>query len=107
MAELEDSYLAAVANDNIKVTGSTMTNALASSNALSYINQGSHNRAMDLIQQFMLTEFIGQRAGIDPTEAGAIKKVAEADLSRSLSEQVQQLASAVVTLQAAIISKQP
>ena len=95
MAELDPGVLAGVINANFKVISEMTTAGLAQAGSLSAQNAVAHQHGLNLVQQSVLTEALMQRAGIDVSEGTATKKVAEADLSRSVSE----LGAAIAALQ--------
>ena len=82
MAELDPGVVSSVINANFKSIGDQP--ALIA-NAMSMSMQ-AHNNATNLIREGVLMEALGQRAGLDTTEATAARTIATADLGRSLSE---------------------
>lgn len=92
---LDPSIVADVANTNFKVVAGAVASGIAQAGSLAALNATSHQQAKNMIQEAMLAEAILPRAGIDPTEATGVKKIAESDLART----VQELGAAVAGLQ--------
>ena len=93
--DLDPSVVSSVVNANFKVLAETAQTGLAQAGALAAQDAVSHQRSMNMIRESYLMEGLGQRAGLDTAEAVATKKVAEADLSRTVSE----LGSAIAAIQ--------
>ena len=84
-----------IANSNFKVVAGAAAVGLSQALALAAQDAVSHQRAVNSIREVALGEMLGQRAGIDASEAVSTKKVAEADLARTIDE----LGSAIAALQ--------
>jgi hypothetical protein len=92
---LDESIVADVANSNFKVVANAATVGLSQALSLAAQDAVSHQRVINSIRESALAEALGQRAGIDVTEAVSSKKVAEADLARTVDE----LGTAIAALQ--------
>lgn len=99
---LDESIVADVANSNFKVVANAIASGVAQAGSLQALNAASHQQGLNQISAAFLAEAIMPRAGIDISEAVGVKKVAEADLSRSVSE----LGSAIAALQQIIKTAQ-
>lgn len=98
MAALDEGVVQSVINSNFKGHADLQTLVTG----LAAVNAQSHNKFVDAIREFALGEMVMQRAGIDVEEAISVKKVAEADLSRAVSE----LGTAIAALQQIIKTAQ-
>jgi hypothetical protein len=76
----------AVANENLKVVASAVSSGMAQAGQLAMLNATNQQQNLNTINTAMIGEMVLQRAGIDVPEAVATKKVAEADLSRTIAE---------------------
>lgn len=83
---LDQSVVSGVANANFKVIAEATTAGIAQAGSLAAQNAVSHQQAKNMIQEAFLAEALLPRAGVDPTEAGGVKKVVETDLNRTLGE---------------------
>lgn len=92
---LDPTIVDDVANSNFKVVANSVASGIAQAGSLAALNAASHQHALNLISQAFLAEAIMPRAGVDIAESVGVKKVAEADLSRSIDE----LGSAIAALQ--------
>ena len=92
---LDETIVADVANSDFKVIANAVASGVAQAGSLAALNATSNQQAMNLITQAFLSEAILPRAGVDVTEAVGAKKVAEADLARTVDE----LGTAIAALQ--------
>lgn len=92
---LDETIVADVANSNFKVIANATASGIAQAGSLAALNAASHQHSMNLISQAFLAEAVLPRAGVDITEAVGAKKVAEADLARTVDE----LGTAIAALQ--------
>lgn len=84
MDNLDPSTYAAVNNANYKTIAElgTLTGALMAQNA------ASHQKRMDIISESIVSEALGQRAGIDITESQSVRGVVASDLARQVTDAV-------------------
>jgi len=99
---LHEDIVADVANSNFKVVANATASGVAQAGSLAALNAASHQQGLNQISSAFLAEAIMPRAGVDITEAVGTKKVAEADLSRSVAE----LGTALAALQQIIKTAQ-
>jgi hypothetical protein len=92
---LDETIVADVANSNFKVIANATASGIAQAGSLAALNATSNQHSMNLITQAFLAEAILPRAGVDVSEAVGVKKVAEADLARTIDE----LGAAIAALQ--------
>ena len=81
---LHEEIVADVANSNFKVIANATASGIAQAGSIAALNAASHQHALNLISSAFLAEAIMPRAGVDITEAVGSKKVAEADLARTV-----------------------
>ena len=96
--QLDDGVLNSVINEEFKVVASAPTVGLSQALSLAALDAVSHQRIINGYRELAFAEATGQRAGMDISEAVASKKVAEADLSRSMSELVAVVTNAMQQL---------
>lgn len=84
-----------VANSNFKVVSNAVAAGMAQAGQLAMLNATSHQQELNMINKAFLAEAVLPRAGVDISEAVGVKKVAEADLARTIDE----LGSAIAALQ--------
>jgi len=99
---LDETIVADVANSNFKVIANATASGVAQAGSLAALNAASHQHSMNLISQAFLAEAILPRAGVDISESVGVKKVAEADLARTVDE----LGTAIAALQQIIKTAQ-
>ena len=99
---LDETIVDDVANSNFKVVANATASGVAQAGSLAALNAASHQQGLNQITSAFLAEAIMQRAGVDVAEAVGVKKVAESDLSRSVSE----LGTAIAALQQIIKTAQ-
>lgn len=99
---LNETIIDDVANSNFKVIANATASGVAQAGSIAALNAASHQHALNLIQSSFLAEAIMPRAGVDISEAVGTKKVAEADLARTVDE----LGSAIAALQQIIKTAQ-
>jgi hypothetical protein len=92
---LDETIVADVANSNFKVIANATASGVAQAGSLAALNAASHQHSLNLISAAFIAEAIMPRAGVDVSEAVGVKKVAEADLARTVDE----LGTAVAALQ--------
>jgi ADP-ribose pyrophosphatase YjhB (NUDIX family) len=92
---LDPAVVAGVTNSNFKVLSEATSFGVAQAGGLAAQNAASHQNRVNVIAEAFLAESVLQRAGVDPTEAAAAKKVTESDLARTLAD----LAATVAQIQ--------
>jgi len=83
---LNETIVEDVGNSNFKVIANATASGIAQAGSIAALNASSHQHALNLISAAFVAESVLPRAGIDVTESTAVKKVAEADLARSVAE---------------------
>lgn len=99
---LDQTIVDDVANSNFKVVANAAATGMAQAMALAAQDAVSHQRIINGLRETAFAEATLQRAGIDPSEAAATKKVTESDLGRTVSE----LGAVVASLQQMIKTAQ-
>ncbi len=99
---LDETIVADVANSNFKVIANATASGIAQAGSLAALNAAANQHSLNLISQAFLAEAILPRAGVDVTEAVGSKKIAEADLARTVDE----LGTAISALQQIIKTAQ-
>jgi hypothetical protein len=84
--DVNEAMMSDVVNSDFKVAANSSTKMMDHAVGMTIQNSTNHQQAMQQVLSAFMAEATLGRAGFDVGEAAALKKVTEADLSRSMAE---------------------